>query len=101
MGLMWAAAEREDHQETLCKISTSLLKYVWQSLEMLDVIRRSDMYFDDKKLPPWLATAIDNLAADYARAIGGEQSENLARRLEARAPTREKPKMDMNGPRNE
>ncbi len=59
------------------------------------------MYFDERNLPAVLATTIDNLAADYARAIGGEESENLAQRLETRSPTKEKPDLDMDSLENE
>lgn len=72
-------------QEIVCSISTPLLRYVRDSLECLDSIRRSG-YFNGNKLPAVLATSIDNMAADYAQAMGGDNS--LVNKLRTRQPAR-------------
>jgi len=84
MQLLWAAANAGDH-EILCDISGSLLKYVHYSMETLDAIRRTGT-FDDNKLPVNVAYAIDNLMADCAMAMGGDDS--FADKLRTRSPTK-------------
>ena len=84
MQILWGVPDAARH-DVLCEISGSLLQYVYSSMDALDSIRR-DGYFDDNKLPRSIANAIDSLAADYARAMGGEDS--LADRLRTRSPTK-------------
>ena len=86
MQLLWATAHTS-RPEVLGKISEALLSYTFSSLETLDAIRRSG-YFDDNKLPEDIARAIDNLAADYAEAKGGEDSRELANKLRTRLATK-------------
>ncbi len=84
MQILWGVPDAERH-DVLCEISGSLLQYVYSSMDTLNAIRRSG-YFDDNKLPRPIANAIDSLAADYARAMGGE--DQLADRLRTRSPTK-------------
>ncbi len=84
MGLLYAAADAGDH-EILCEISTSLLEYVYTSLETLDAIRRSG-HFDDNRLPLLIARVIDDLAADYIKAKGADDS--FAEKFRTRSPTK-------------
>ncbi len=80
--VLWDLAEK-GNQDPAWEISTSLLEYVYTSLEMLEDIRRSG-YFDDNKLPKPVAHAIDNLIADCAKVMGG--SESLVDQIRARNP---------------
>ncbi len=84
MGLLWAQVHKGDH-ENMCEISTSLMRYVWHSLDTLNTIRCSG-HFDDNKLPRSVANAIDNLIADCAGAMGGENS--LIDKYRTRSPTK-------------
>ena len=77
------ATNHPDRNEVLGKIAEALLLYTISSLETLDRIRR-DGYFDDNKLPISIAHDIDNLMADYAEAMGGEDSRELGNKLRAR-----------------
>ncbi len=86
MQLLWTTTHT-NRSEVLCKISETLLSYTFNSLELLDSIRRSG-YFDDNKLPEDVAHDIDNLMADYAEARGGEDSRELANKLRTRLPTK-------------
>ena len=70
--VLWDLAEK-GNQDPAWEISTSLLEYVYASLETLNDIRRSG-YFDDNKLPEPLAHAVDNLIADCAKVMGGSES---------------------------
>jgi len=81
------ATTHASRPEVLGKISEALLLYAFNSLETLDAIRRSG-YFDNNKLPEDIARAIDNLAADYAEARGGEDSRELANKLRTRLATK-------------
>ena len=67
--VLWDLAEK-GNQDPAWEISISLLEYAYTSLEMLDDIRRSG-YFDDNKLPKPVAHAVDNLTADCAKVMGG------------------------------
>lgn len=84
MQMLWAAADAGD-LEILCEISGPLLEYVHYSMETLDAIRR-DGTFDDNKLPGNVAHAIDNLAADFIKAKGAEDS--FAEKIRTRSPTK-------------
>lgn len=86
MQLLWAPPHT-NRPEVLSKISEALLAYSFSSLEVLDRIRRSG-YFDDNKLPEDVAHDIDNLMADYAEARGGEDSRELANKLKTRLATK-------------
>lgn len=81
MQILWVKANAGD-QEALVRVSESLLLYASASLEVLDTIRRSG-YFGNNKLPSNVARAIDNLAADYIEAMGGprEKAEQIRTRL--------------------
>ena len=82
--VLWDLAEK-GNQDPAWEISTSLLEYVYASLETLNDIRRSG-YFDDNKLPEPLAHAVDNLIADCAKVMGGDDS--LVDQIRARNPTK-------------
>ena len=86
MQLLWATAHT-NRPEVLGKISEALLSYTFSSLETLDAIRRSG-YFDDNKLPTDVAYAIDNLMADYAEAMRGEEAREYIDKLRARQLTK-------------
>ena len=81
------ATNHPDRNEVLCKISEALLPYTISSLETLDRIRRSG-YFDGNKLPETIAHDIDNLMADYAEAMRGEEARELANKLRTRLATK-------------
>jgi len=70
--VLWDLAEKGNN-EPAWEISISLLEYVHTSLETLNDIRRSG-YFDDNKLPEPVAHAVDNLTADCAKVMGGDDS---------------------------
>ncbi len=82
--VLWDLAEQGD-QDPAWEISISLLECVYTSLETLDDIRRSG-YFDDNKLPEPVAHAIDNLIADCAKVMGGNDS--LVDQIRTRNPTK-------------
>ena len=84
IGILWELAE-QGKQEAAWEISTSLLRYAYHSMDTLNDIRRSG-YFDDNKLPDLVAKAIDNLMADSAKAMGGDDS--FADELRTRSPTK-------------
>ena len=77
------ATTHTSRPEVLGKISEALLLYAFNSLETLDDIRRSG-YFDNNRLPLNIACSIDNLMADYAEAMGGEDSGGLVNTLRTR-----------------
>jgi len=86
MQLLWATTDT-NRPEVLSKISGALLAYSFSSLEVLDRIRR-DGYFDDNKLPEDVAFDIDNLMADYAEAIRGEDAREMIDKLRTRQLTK-------------
>ncbi len=86
MQWLWATPHTS-RPEVLSKISEALLAYSFSSLGVLDRIRRSG-YFDDNKLPTDVAFDIDNLMADYAEAMRGEDAGELADKLRTRQLTK-------------
>lgn len=86
--VLWDLAEK-GNQDPAWEISISLLEYVYTSLETLNNIRRSG-YFDDNKLPESVAKAIDNLTADCAKVMGGDDS--LADQIRTRSSPKQKGK---------
>ncbi len=82
--VLWELAQK-GNQDPAWEISISLLECVYTSLETLDDIRRSG-YFDDNKLPEPVAHAIDNLIADCAKVMGGNDS--LVDQIRTRNPTK-------------
>ena len=65
----------------------SLLNYCWRSMLYLDESRKLGV-FKNNQFPKCLSSAIDNLAADAALALGGDGVEDLARNLRDRSPTK-------------
>ena len=86
MQWLWATAH-SNRPEVLSKISEALLAYSLSSLEVLDRIR-CDGYFDDNKLPEDVAHGIDNLMADYAKAMRREEARELSDKLRTRQLTK-------------
>ena len=86
MQWLWATAH-SNRPEVLSKISEALLSYTISSLETLDAHRRGGT-FDDNKLPPNIAYAVDNLMADYAKAMRGKDARELANKLRTRQLTK-------------
>lgn len=86
MQMLWAAADAGQYED-ICKISKSLLLYVYSSMETLNAHRRGGT-FDDNKLPPNVAHAIDNLAADYVEAMAVGDFREFADKLRKRRPTK-------------
>ncbi len=79
---LWAAADAGDH-EVICKISQSLMRYVYRSLQLLESLRRNG-HFDDNQLPTFVAHAFDNLLADYMQAINKEDDSEFVEQLRTR-----------------
>ncbi len=82
MQTLWTAADAGDH-EVICKISQSLMRYVYRSLQLLEAQRRNGD-FDDNQLPGYVAHAFDNLLADYMQAINKEDDSEFVEQLRTR-----------------
>jgi len=67
-----AGDAQNGNYERLNSIADSLYRYSIRSLITLDLQRR-DGLFDDGKLPPVNAYDVDNLAADCALVMGGDE----------------------------
>ena len=86
LGQFTGAASKGRHKE-VCEISVSLLDYSIRSMLFLDSCRKGGL-FKDNKFPDVLSSAIDELAADSALALGGEDAKEVAAKLRNRSPTK-------------
>ena len=64
-------------------VSESLLRFAARALMELDQCRKHGLY-EEGKMPPYTASDIDRLAADCVLAFGGDNAEEIARKIRNR-----------------